>query len=93
MHRTVIISDIPYECDTGCPTLRERPKLGVLANRVTGATLGLACTIRVRKGTNYTTRSFVIRAPRPIYSDNIKGNGMGRALDMYGEEGEIQRGF
>ena len=45
----------------------------------------------MRKGTNYTTRSFVIRAAYPIYSDKIKGNGMGRALDMYEEEREIQR--
>ena len=34
----------------------------------------------------------MIRAPHPIYCDKIKGNGMGRAFDMYGEEGEKQRG-
>jgi hypothetical protein len=65
----------------------------VLDNRVTGAIFGLTGTMRKRKGVNYTTRSSVIRDPHPTYSDEIKGNGMGREVDMYVEEGEIQRGL
>jgi len=52
MHITVAVSDISYECDTGCPTLREGLKLRVLDNRVIGAILGLPGTIRMRKGKN-----------------------------------------
>jgi len=65
----------------------------VLDNRAIGAIYGLTGTMRKRKGANYTTRSSVIRDPHPTYSDKIKRNGMGRALDMYGVEGEIERGL
>ena len=82
MHRTVIVSDISYECDTGCPILMEQCKLRVFDTRVIRAILGLSGTTRMRKGKNYRTSSFVIPAPCPIYSDKIRGNGIGRALDL-----------